>query len=199
MTEPWAASHRRHCRLYMLGGAPLLMAAAGCTALFAPRSIDVPQARIEQWAAARLPYSMRLADVINLTVAVPRMRPLPETNRIAADVEVTLDEPLLRLAWYGSVTLAAGLRFEVADNSVRLTNVQVERLQIVGLPPALKARVEQAGATLADKLLNDRPVYTLRPQDVQAMHAYGQHPGELRVTASGLLITLVQNLPPTLP
>ena len=105
MTEPGAASHRRHCRLRLLGGAPLLMAAAGCTALFAPRSIDVPQARIEQWAAARLPYSMRLADVINLTVAVPRLRLLPETNRIAADVEVTLDEPLLRLAWYGSVTL----------------------------------------------------------------------------------------------
>lgn len=195
MPEPITTSRRHAC---LLAGTLLAVAATGCTTLFAPRSIEVPQARIEQWVAARLPYSTRLADVFDVTVAVPRLRLLPEANRVAADVAVSLDEPLLRLAWRGSVTLAAGLRFEVADNSVRLTNVQVERLQLNGLPPALKSRVEQAGARLADALLRDRAVYTLRPQDVQAMQAYGQHPGELRVTASGLLITLVPNLPPSL-
>lgn len=196
MPAPPVTSHGRPGLLIALAFAS---AATGCTALFAPRSIEVPQARIEQWLAARLPYSTRLADVFDVTIALPRLRLLPEANQVAADVAVALDEPLLRLAWRGSVTLAAGLRFEVADNSVRLTNVQVERLQLDGLPAALKSRVEQAGAMLADKLLRDRTVYTLRPQDVQAMQAYGQHPGELRVTASGLLITLVPNLPPGRP
>lgn len=187
----------------LLAGMLLAAVATGCTSLFAPKSIEVPLARIEQWVAARLPYSTRLADVFDLTVAVPRLRLLPEVNRVAADVAVSLDEPLLRLAWHGSVTVAAGLRFEVSDNSVRLTNVQVERLQFDGLPPGLKNRVEQAGAMLADQLLRDRPVYTLRSQDVQAMQAYGQRPSELHVTASGLLITLVPDRPanraPSLP
>ena len=70
MTEPWAVSHQRLC---LLGGAPVLMAAAGCTAFFALRRFQVTQVRIERWAAARLPYGTRLADLINLTVAVQRM------------------------------------------------------------------------------------------------------------------------------
>jgi len=149
MPEPLTSPRRHAC---LLAGTLLAAAAMGCGTLLASRSIEVPQARIEQWVAARLPYSTRLADAFDVFVAVPRLRLLPEANRVAADVAVSLDEPVLRLAWRGS-----------------------------------------------DALLRDRAVHTLRPQDVQAMRARGQHLRELRVTASGLLITLVPNVPQSLP
>lgn len=184
--------HRRHWAQCLLAGVAL--GAAGCTSLFAPRSIEVPQERLAQWAAGRFPYNARLLDVIELSVAAPRLRLLPESNRIATDMEVALREPVLGLAYRGAVTLAAGLRFEVADNTVRLTNVQIETLRIDGLPALLQRQVERAGARLAEQLMSDRAVYHLRPQDVEAMRTYRQYPGELRVTASGLLITFVPNV-----
>ena len=193
MVNSWFRHRRRSRRLFVLAGA--VLCAAGCAPLFAPRSIEVPQERLAQWAIGRFPYSARLLDVIDLGVAAPRLRLLPEANRIALDVDVTLGEPVLRLVYRGAVTLAAGLRFEVADNTVRLTNVQIEQLRIDGLPAGLQRQVERAGARLAEQLLSDRAVYTLRPQDVDAMRTYHQHPGELRVTASGLLITFVPDAP----
>lgn len=179
----------RRWALGLVAGAAL--GVSGCTSLFAPRNIEVPQERLAQWVFGRFPYSARLLDVIELSVATPRLRLLPESNRLATDLEVTLAEPVLRLAYRGAVTLAAGLRFEVADNTVRLTNVQIESLRIDGLPALLQRQVERAGARLAEQLLSDRAVYTLRPQDIEAMRRYRQHPGELRVTATGLLITFV--------
>ena len=44
---------------------------------------------------------------------------------------------------------------------------------------------------MAEELLNDLVVYPLEPEDVHRLDAHGLEPGDIRVTASGLAITLL--------
>jgi len=44
---------------------------------------------------------------------------------------------------------------------------------------------------VASGLLEDQVLYTLRPKDVAALEGRGLRPGDLRVTASGVEITLL--------
>ena len=166
---------------------------AGCA--LGPRSIEVPQARLEQLIKDRFPHQTRVLELLDVTVAAPRVRLLPDANRIATDLEVSVSDRVFGRAFTGAITLSHGLRFEAADGTVRLTNVQVNRFEIAGLPAPLQRQLERIGLLLAEQSLNDRVVYTLRAQDVDAMRTRGRHPGELRVTAGGLLITFVPDEP----
>jgi hypothetical protein len=91
----------------------------------------------------------------------------------------------------GSLLVSEGVRFEPSDNTVRLVDVQVERFVIDGLPASWQRQLDRLGKPLARGLLEDQVLYTLRPKDVAALEGRGLRPGDLRVTASGVEITLV--------
>ena len=90
----------------------------------------------------------------------------------------------------GSLLVSEGLRFEPSDNTVRLVDVRVERFAIDGLPGTGSAS-SIGSASLAKALLEDQVLYTLRPKDVAVLEGRGLRPGDLRVTATGLAITLM--------
>ncbi len=93
----------------------------------------------------------------------------------------------------GSLRVTEGLRFEASDNTVRLVDVHVERFVIDGLPPAWQRELDRIGKPLAKALLDDAVLYALRPQDIAGLEDFGVRPGDLRVTDSGLRITLLPN------
>jgi hypothetical protein len=83
------------------------------------------------------------------------------------------------------------LRFEASDNTIRLTNVRVDRIDVEGATAQLRQQLDRIGVLLAEQTLNERPVYTLRPKDVEAMQGRGLRPGDIRVTSSGLALDLL--------
>ena len=91
----------------------------------------------------------------------------------------------------GSLRVSEGLRFEPSDNTIRLVDVRVERFVIDGLPSSWQRQLDRLGKPLARSLLEDQVLYTLRPKDVAGLEGRGLRPGDLRVTASGVEITLV--------
>jgi hypothetical protein len=169
--------------------ATLLVAA--CSSLLMPHGVDVPQARLQELLERHFPVNKRLFDAIDVTLDSPRLTLHPESNRVAIELALTAGNggaatsPLR-----GDLLVSEGLRFEPSDNTLRLVDLRVERFVIDGLPGSWQRQLDRFGKPLAEALLDDRVIYALRPKDIAALEGRGVRPGELRVTESGITITL---------
>jgi len=172
--------------------AALLCAAAlaACASLMAPKSIDIEEARIQRAIAQRFPFETRWLGLFDVSASAPRLRLLPETNRIAADVEVNAGGRLLPSKVSGSLSLEGGLRFDPVDGNVRLAGVRVERFALEGLPDSMWHHTMKLGPLLAEQLLEGTVVYSLNDEQKAQLRAGGVQPGEVRVTPRGLSIDL---------
>jgi hypothetical protein len=163
---------------------------AGCAALLGPRTVEVSHAQMQGRIDARFPVERRYLEVIDVSVAKPRLQMRPEVNRIATELDVRLRDRVFGSEHRGTIALNYGLRFEPSDNSVRLTDVRVDRFDVEGLSEKLHQQLDRIGALLAEQTLNNRAIYTLRPKDVEAVQGRGYQPTDIRVRADGLAITL---------
>ncbi len=160
----------------------------------APRTVDVSQARLQELIARRFPVKKRLLEAIDITVDLPRLTLRPESNRISVELALIAGNAGAATSnMTGSLRVTEGLRFEPSDNTVRMVDVQVERFVIDGLPPVWQRELDRVGKPLAKALLDDAVLYALRPQDIAGLEDFGVRPGDLRVTDSGLRISLLPN------
>ena len=174
--------------LMALSAATLLLGA--CAAVLGPRNIEVSQQRLQELVARRFPVNKRYLELFDVTISTPRLTLLPEANRIATQLDVTAIDRLLRRPMNGSMDLNYALRFEPADNTVRLADVRVDSFQIGDAPGPLQNQLNRIGRLLAEEMLDGEVVHTLRPEDVKNAQGRGYQPGELKVTPRGLVLTL---------
>jgi len=167
------------------------LALAACAGLLGPRTIEIDQERLQQAVARQFPLKGRVVQVLDLDVSVPRLTMRPETNRVGTDFDVTLGETLLKKPLRGSIGLSYGLRYEASDHTVRLTDLRVERLELLDGGDAVKRQLDSYAPNLGARLLGDPVVYTLTERDLANVQGRGLQPGEIRVTPRGLAITLV--------
>jgi len=168
----------------------LASALAGCTA-FAPRSVEISRARLQERIAQRFPIVRRLADSIDLTVEAPRLELQPERNRFALACNVTAGEGLLGRPLYGQLALSSGLLFDEASQSVRATDVRVERFHLDGLPVAFERSLERIVRPLAAAWLQQQPIWTLQGRDLERLQTAGVRPGAIRIGADAVSIEFV--------
>ena len=180
---------RRAFGVAAIAGAALVL--LGCTGL-GPHTVELSQARLQELVARHFPVDKRLLDVIDLTLDSPRIGLQPEANRISVELALRAGGgSVIQSRLSGSLLVSEGLRFEASDNTIRLVDVQVERFVIDGLPASWQRQLDRVGKPLARGLLEDQVLYALRPKDVAALEGRGLKPGDLRVTANGLEITLL--------
>ena len=164
---------------------------AGCAALLGPRTVEVSQAQMQQWMSQRFPLDNRLLELLDVKLATPRLQMLPERDRIATEFEVNVSDRLFKTPHRGTLAIDYGLRFEAADNTLRLTNLRIARVEIDGAPALLQRQMERIALQLVEQALNDAPIYTLRPKDIEAVQGRGYRPSDIHVTPAGLTITLL--------
>ena len=106
------------------------LALAGCSALqTGPRHLDISEAQLLSRIAARFPVKQRYLGLFEVTLEQPRLRLLPEENRLGTEVDYLLGLPLPGQSDVkGKIELSYGLRFEPSDTTLRLTQARVERL-----------------------------------------------------------------------
>lgn len=175
--------------------AVLASALAGCAALpfnnpFGPRTIEVSQEQLLAQVSGQFPFNRRMLDVFDVTVSAPRLTMLPQENRIATELDVDTGRTLLTDGFKGRLALSYGLRYEPADQSVRLAEVRLDRFQLEGVPDALKTRTGRLGALLAEELLSGFTVYRFKPEDLNIALGLGYKPGSIYVTGRGVALTL---------
>jgi hypothetical protein len=163
---------------------------AGCATVLGPRTIVISEGELQGLIAKRFPFSNRLLDVLDVDVSLPRVSLRRDTERIAVQLQVRTNDRLLRQPYAGTLALTCGVRFEPKDNTVRLTDVRVERFDIDGAPPNVQRVLSPIGQIVTEQLLEGRVIYTLRPKDLDAVEGRGYRPGGIRVTSRGVEITL---------
>ena len=179
--------HRKLVIQFLL--AVLLLVQAACAT--GPRSVEVSQQQIEAALARRFPHETRVAELLVLKIAAPRLTLLPDANRVRLDFAIEASDRLSRQAVQGELGLSFALRYEPSDASLRLANVRAEHVELQGIPAAWRATAQRAAMIVAEQMLDGAPLRTFRPEEIA--RANGWTPGEIRVTPRGLRIEL---LPP---
>lgn len=164
---------------------------AGCAGLGGPRTVEISEARLVELMGRSFPRSQRYLDLFDVTLSAPRVRLMPEQNRIGTELAYSLGTSVLsERQMTGTLGLSYALRLEPSDATVRLANVKVERFDLSGLPRPYAGRAHQLGALLADKLFEDLVVHRLDAADMRRLEGRGLKPGALSVVPGGLRLQL---------
>lgn len=179
--------------LLAAGGLWSVWALSGC-ALPAPgpRTLEISEARLVERIAVQFPVQRRFMEVFELSLDAPRVRLMPEENRLGTELDYvlgTVGRPSSR-AVGGKLALSYGLRIDTRDQTVRLHEVRVENFDVPGMPPPTGLHASRLGGMLAEDLLRDLVVYRIRPEDLQSVGRRGYTPGQLTVVPGGLQLRL---------
>lgn len=127
------------------------------------------EAELQQRVAALPPYTRTYLGVVRVTVEDPRVSLVDGAGRVRAgsDVEVEAGIGARTAALGGSVEASAGIRYDPETGAFHLTDVEVERIDLPGLPEAHAPRVRDAVSRALRAYYDRHPVYTLRPTDTR--------------------------------
>lgn len=173
-------------RLFCLS---LLLLLAGCAG-FDPRTVVLGESEIAALLAREFPQQRRVLQVVDVTMASPRLRLLPERNRIGTELDLAAAERITGRSVRGSLALDYALRFEPVDSSVRLTQVRVDRVHLETAGAVLPASAQRIGGLLAERLLDELVIWRARPEHAELMRRLGVNTGIVNVTARGVEIAL---------
>ena len=177
--------------LLALGGAALLV---GRGAQAQP-SYTVPLAQLQELVAQKFPRSVPVQGLLDLTVQAPRLRLLPEVNRLGAAMAVDAAGPALRRSHAGMFDVEFALRYEASDRTLRAHQLQLGRLEFPTLRPAVTEILNAYGPLLAEQSLREVTLHQLRQQDTAVFDGLGLQPGPITVTAKGLTVAFVGKPP----
>ena len=201
------SSRRQLLRLTPLVLMPASLATSlvlsGCAGLAGPPVITLGEAELNALAGRYFPLQRRVMDVMEVEASAPRLRLLPERNRLAVDLSLALRDRLSHSGpgrQLGQLAFDSALRFDAVDQSVRLLQVKVSSvtLQPAGAADAGAAAAPadnlaaRLGRTLAERLLEDLPVWRLNAERQAKLKAAGLSPSAVTVTARGVEITLAR-------
>jgi len=169
---------------------PLLL--AGCALPSpGPRTVQISEARLVERLARQFPYSHRYMELVEVRFSDPRVRLMPEDNRVATqlDLAVGLLDAGQRQR-QGTVTFSYGLRLAADDQTVRMHGLRVDALDVPGLPAPVGALLQRLTGSLVQEQFRDVIVHRLRETDLQSVRGWGYEPGEIRVVPGGLELQL---------
>ena len=200
-----ATNHRRQLLRAGLAGT-VLLGLSGCSAWSGPRVITLSEAELVDHLDRSFPQARRVLDWLDVELSTPRLRLLPDTNRLALALWLRSRERLLGHAGHGQLAFDCALRYEPQDASLRLTQVRVQQLWFAAgagpaTPPALPSpgaaqlpggagAPQRLAAVLAETVLDDLAVYRLGADALARLREAGLEPGAVTVTARGVEITL---------
>ena len=184
-------------RLLLGASAWLALGGAACSAArgAGQPSYKVSAEQLQQVLAQRFPRRYPLAGLLDLNVQAPRLRLLPEVNRLGTKMEVEAAGPALRRSYTGALDLDFALRYEASDQTVRAYQLRINSLRFSGLSQGASEILNAYAPALAEQSLREVVLHQLRPQDLSLADSMGLQPGSITVTPQGLVIGFVAKQP----
>jgi len=147
--------------------------------------------QLQRSVAQRFPLRYPVAGLMNLDLQAPRLRLLPEQNRLSAEMAVDAAGPALQRRHKGTFEVDFALRYEASDHTIRAHQLRIKRLQFPSLQPGVVELLNTYGPALAEQSLLEVVLHQLRPQDLALADVMGMQPGSITVTEQGLVIGFV--------
>jgi hypothetical protein len=173
--------------LRRLAAMVVVLLLAACASLD-PRNVTLSAAEVQTLVERQFPRKERVMELLDVSLANPLVRLVPERNRMATSMDLQASERFSGRALRGSIALNHGLRFEPSDATVRLANVNVKveemKLELAGTP--LSGQAARLGALLAERVLDDFVIYRVSDERRQSMARLGVNNADVAVTARGI-------------
>jgi hypothetical protein len=180
-----APLRRRHACLSLA-----VLCLGACASLDSDRLV-LSQDQLQALLDRQFPRQQRLMELLDVTLARPSLRLVPERDRLATALDVAATERLSGRALRGSLAIEHALRFEPSDATLRLANVRVEALQLELGGTPLSGQAARLGGLLAERLLDDFVVYRVSDDRRQALARAGVNNADVAVTSRGVEIRFV--------
>ena len=173
-------------RLVLAAAAAFVLAA--CAGFGGPRVIVFSEADIAAALARQVPVERRLLEVFDVQLGVPSVKLLPEANRLASELDLSVGDRLGGRNWRAHLALDYALRYDEADTAIHLSQVRVRQLQADAQAPSTQA--DRIAAFVAERLLEGATLYRFKPEDLRTAQGLGVKPGVVTVTSRGVEVTL---------
>jgi len=200
-------THTRSIRFWRLGLAGLgLLAIAGCASFFGPRTVDITREELQAKLAQRFPMSRRVLNMFDVARAqgmqihtdrLARRLNMPvvtavsaDTNRVTADVDLLAKDTSSGRDYIGNVGVSFGLRYEPKDQTLRILALNVDRINIQGMPSGFQQMLMDLGNKIAREQLHDYPIHQFKPEDLRKADRMGYQVDDIKVTKTGLAVHL---------
>jgi hypothetical protein len=162
---------------------------ASCASIVGPRRVELSQARLQAGIERRFPLHNRMLQLFDVQLTNPRLAILPEIDRVALSLDVSVSPPFLRQSWRGSMALSGRLVLDASRNAVFLTDTHLERFDVEGIDADRARDLGRAADLLVNQLVSDVAVYNFRPEDLR--YAGIQFvPTRLETRPGALVVTL---------
>lgn len=168
--------------------AALSFTLGGCDTFGPPRSMLLAESDLQRLVDRHFPLERRLLEVLEVSIAAPRLQLMAERNRIATELQINTRDRLFGGQWQGRVALDSMLRWEASDQTLRMAQVRVTQVSFDGGSLA-QARTERVGAVLAERVFEGLVLYRLPAERVERLQRGGVQPSGVTVTPRGVEIT----------
>ena len=185
----WAALRSGVALIAVL--ALFVLALPGCSGLGGPQQLTLSLTDLYRALEKQLPIERPLLGVLQVRVDLPRLRLLPESQRLGAEFDVTVDDRLQGRTHRGVLGFESGLRYQASDQTVRLDAVRVQRLEFAALEGSAQPLLQRLGGAVVEQMLADLTVYRFTPGQLRAAERRGYAPSRVGVTAGGVVIELL--------
>lgn len=185
---PFDLTRRHFGPLVMAGLALNLLGACSNPAvqLLTRRSLSLSHEQLQAALAKRFPMEQRVAEVLDVRLSAPKLSLLPDSGRLATELQLDIAERLLQSTHPASLALDFGLRFEPADRTVRMHSVRVQKLVFTRLAPAYQTLMNRYAPRLAERAFDGQVLHQISEPDWNKLQMLGLQPGEFKVTPQGL-------------
>jgi hypothetical protein len=140
---------------------------ASCASLSGPRRVEISQAKLQAGLERRFPLRNRLLELFDVQLTVPRLAILPESDRVALTLDMSVSPPFLRQSWSGTMTLSGHLYIDAARSGVYMADAHVDRFDIQGMDSVRARDLGRAADVLMNQLVRDVPIYSFRMEDLR--------------------------------
>jgi len=144
----------------------LTLLLASCASLIGPREVEIPLSKLQAGLDRRFPLHNKVMSLLDIDLTHPQLALLPESQRVALTMDVSVAPPFVRQSWHGTLSLSGRLVADLSRNAVVLSETHVDRVAIDGVDDERQRQFGQAANVVVDKLLRDISVHDFRPEDL---------------------------------
>jgi hypothetical protein len=189
-----AALTRRRFLLAACAAAGTTLSLAACataTFPFIPDHYTFSQQQVQDAVRRKFPYRRTVSQVFDIALSNPVVGFLPDANRMSVRLDARLASPFVGQPVDGVFTLSSQLAYDSASRSVVLRTPTVDSVKVSGEAEAYAQQISAAAALLATQLLDNYPIYTFKPDQLQ-FAGVNYEPGTITILANGIRVQIVE-------
>lgn len=157
--------------------------------------ITLSLAQIQALVDGHFPMDEGVAGVIDLQLQAPRLRLLPDINRLGALQQARLRAPPSAQWLDARFDLQFALHYNSIEHALYATTLKLRDMQLGGLKGQAVDLMRQYADGWLQRSLAQVALYRLTESDQARMNLLGVEPGPITVTPLGVRVALVPQRP----